>query len=69
MNLTYLKPIRETNIDPFNFIQHKHFCDILDAEKDPTKETLETAKKPRLTCKTGIGDKSYFGPEPEFFVL
>ena len=48
------------------------FCDVLDAvkkipyERDPRG----TAKKAESYLrKTGIGDKAFFGPEPEFFVF
>ena len=47
------------------------FCDILDAvKKDPYEKPRGTAKKAEAYLKkTGTGDKSYFGPEPEFFVF
>ena len=50
----------------------KYFCDILDAvKKDPyERDPRGTAKKSEsLFKKTGIGDKSYFGLKPNFFVF
>ncbi len=69
-----LKPdLARKVIDPFT--SHNTlvlFCDILDAvtkvsyERDPRG----IAKKAEAYLKsTGIGDKAYFGPEPEFFVF
>ena len=60
-------------IDPFT--SHNTlvlFCDILDAvNKNPyERDPRGIAKKAEAYLKkTGIGDKAYFGPEPEFFVF
>ena len=60
-------------VDPFT--SHNTlvlFCDILDAvKKDPyERDPRGIAKKAEAYLKTtGIGDKAYFGPEPEFFVF
>ena len=69
-----LKPdLERPIIDPFNSHTTLNlFCDILDAvKKDPyERDPRGTAKKAEAYLKkTGIGDKSYFGPEPEFFVF
>ena len=70
-----LKPdLERPIIDPFNsHTTFNIFCDILDAvkKKDPyERDPRGTAKKAEAYLKkTGIGDKSYFGPEPEFFVF
>ena len=69
-----LKPdVSRTIIDPFNSHNTLNvFCDILDAvKKDPyERDPRGTAKKAEAYLKkTGIGDKAYFGPEPEFFVF
>ena len=48
------------------------FCDILDAvKKNPyERDPRGIAKKAEAYLKTtGVGDKAYFGPEPEFFVF
>ena len=48
------------------------FCDILDAVKRSPYERAPrgTAKKAEEYLKSsGVGDKAYFGPEPEFFVF
>ena len=45
------------------------FCDILDAiKKDPyERDPRGVAKKAEEYLKaSGIGDKAFFGPEPEF---
>ena len=69
-----LKPdLTRPIIDPFNSHTTLNiFCDILDAvykdsyERDPRG----TAKKAEAYLKkSGIGDKSYFGPAPEYFVF
>ena len=69
-----LKPdLSRKVIDPFT--SHNTlvlFCDILDAiKKDPyERDPRGIAKKAEAYLKkTGIGDKAYFGPEPEFFVF
>ena len=48
------------------------FCDILDAvKKSPyERDPRGVAKKAEEYLKSsGIGDKAFFGPEPEFFVF
>ena len=48
------------------------FCDILDAVKRSPyeRDPRGTAKKAEEYLKTsGVGDKAFFGPEPEFFVF
>ena len=69
-----LKPdLNRKVIDPFT--SHNTlvlFCDILDAvNKNPyERDPRGIAKKAEAYLKkTGIGDKAYFGPEPEFFVF
>ena len=69
-----LKPdLHRPIIDPFNSHTTLNiFCDIMDAvKKDPYgRDPRGTAKKAEAYLKeTGIGDKAYFGPEPEFFVF
>ena len=60
-------------VDPFT--SHNTlvlFCDILDAiKRNPyERDPRGIAKKAEAYLKkTGIGDKAYFGPEPEFFVF
>ena len=69
-----LKPdLERTIIDPFT--SHSTlvlFVDVLDAvNKTPyERDPRSTAKKAELYLnKTNIGNKAYFGPEPEFFVF
>ena len=69
-----LKPdLSRKVVDPFT--SHNTlvlFCDILDAvKKDPyERDPRGIAKKAEAYLKTtGVGDKAYFGPEPEFFVF
>jgi len=69
-----LKPdLTRKVIDPFT--SHNTlvlFCDILDAVKKDSyeRDPRGIAKKAEAYLKsTGIGDKAYFGPEPEFFVF
>ena len=69
-----LKPdLSRKVIDPFT--SHNTlilFCDILDAVKKNSyeRDPRSIAKKAETYLKsTGIGDKAYFGPEPEFFVF
>ena len=69
-----LKPdLARPIIDPFNSHTTVNiFCDILDAVKKDSygRDPRGTAKKAEeYLKKSGIGDKSYFGPEPEFFVF
>ena len=69
-----LKPdLSRTVVDPFTSHNTLNiFCDILDAvKKDPyERDPRTTAKKAEAYLKkSGIGDKAYFGPEPEFFVF
>ena len=67
-----LKPdLNRPIIDPFNSHTTLNiFCDILDAVKILMKRSSRNSKKSwSLFKKSGIGDKSYFGPEPEFFVF
>jgi len=69
-----LKPdLSRTVVDPFTSHNTLNiFCDILDAiKKDPyERDPRGTAKKAEeYLKKTGVGDKAYFGPEPEFFVF
>ena len=69
-----LKPdLSRTVLDPFTSHNTLNiFCDILDAvKKDPyERDPRTTAKKAEAYLKkSGIGDKAYFGPEPEFFVF
>ena len=48
------------------------FCDVLDAVKKTPyeRDPRGIAKKAEAYLKkTGVGDKAYFGPEPEFFVF
>ena len=69
-----LKPdLNRKIIDPYT--SHNTlilFCDILDAVKKDSyeRDPRGIAKKAETYLKsTGIGDKAYFGPEPEFFVF
>ena len=69
-----LKPdLSRPIVDPFNSHNTLNiFCDILDAvKKDPyERDPRGTAKKAEAyLSKSGIGDKAYFGPEPEFFTF
>jgi glutamine synthetase len=48
------------------------FCDILDAVKKTPyeRDPRGVAKKAEeYLKKSGVGDKAFFGPEPEFFVF
>jgi len=69
-----LKPdLNRKIIDPFS--SHNTlilFCDILDAVKKNSyeRDPRGIARKAEVYLKsTGIGDRAYFGPEPEFFVF
>ena len=69
-----LKPdLNRQIVDPFT--SHNTlviFCDILDAiKRNPyERDPRGIAKKAEAYLKkTGIGDKAFFGPEPEFFVF
>ncbi len=69
-----LKPdLSRKVVDPFT--SHNTlvlFCDIHDAVKRNSyeRDPRGIAKKAETYLKsTGIGDKAYFGPEPEFFVF
>ena len=69
-----LKPdLNRKIIDPLLLITLLFFsCDILDAVKKNSyeRDPRGIAKKAEAYLKsTGIGDKAYFGPEPEFFVF
>ena len=69
-----LKPdLARAIVDPFNSHNTLNlFCDILDAvKKEPyERDPRGTAKKAEAYLKKlGIGDKAYFGPEPEFFTF
>ena len=69
-----LKPdLTKLVVDPFT--SHNTvviFCDILDAVKKTPyeRDPRGVAKKAEAYLKeSGIGDKAFFGPEPEFFVF
>ena len=69
-----LKPdLNRQIVDPFT--SHNTlvlFCDILDAiKRNPyERDPRGIAKKAEAYLKkTGIGDKAYFGTEPDFFVF
>ena len=69
-----LKPdLSRKVVDPFT--SHNTlvlFCDIHDAVKRNSyeRDPRGIAKKAEVYLKsTGVGDKAYFGPEPEFFVF
>jgi|TARA_B110000438_G_scaffold151865_1_gene145891 glutamine synthetase len=69
-----LKPdLSKQIIDPFtSHTTLNLFCDIFDAVKKTPyeRDPRGIAKKAEAYLKkTGIGDKAYFGPEPEFFVF
>ena len=69
-----LKPdLARPIVDPFNSHNTLNiFCDILDAvKKEPyERDPRGTAKKAEnYLKKSGVGDKAYFGPEPEFFTF
>jgi glutamine synthetase len=69
-----LKPdLSKQVIDPFTSHPTLNlFCDIFDAVKKTPyeRDPRGIAKKAEAYLKqTGIGDKAYFGPEPEFFVF
>ena len=69
-----LKPDTSRSVvDPFTSHNTLNiFCDVLDAiKKDPyERDPRGTAKKAEgYLKKTNIGDKAFFGPEPEFLFL
>ena len=69
-----LKPdLNRPIVDPFNSHTTLNlFCDIMDAVKKDSygRDPRGTAKKAEeYLKKSGIGDKAFFGPEPEFFVF
>ena len=69
-----LKPdLSKQIIDPFtSHTTLNLFCDIFDAVKKTPyeRDPRGIAKKAEAYLKkTGIGDKAFFGPEPEFFVF
>ena len=69
-----LKPdLSRPVVDPFTSHNTLNiFCDVLDAiKKDPyERDPRGTAKKAEdYLKKSKIGDKAFFGPEPEFFVF
>ena len=69
-----LKPdLTRQIIDPFtSHTTLMLFCDVLDAVKKNSyeRDPRGIAKKAEAYLKkSGIGDKAFFGPEPEFFVF
>ena len=60
-------------IDPFNEVATLNiFCDVLDpvTMSGYIKDPRSVAHRAETYLKsTGIGDKAYFGPEPEFFLF
>lgn len=61
------------NIDPYTAIKTLYFiCDIYDPTSGErySRDSRGVAQRAEAyLLKTGLGDKSYFGPEPEFFVF
>ena len=61
------------HIDPFyNHLTMGIFCDILEPETGEgyQRDPRSTARKAEAYLKsTGLGDKAFFGPEPEFFLF